>query len=182
MELSFDEVRRIHRLEKNTTKLVEVDLEFYSDLHEFLSKEKQDYLESLKDFSSIKARDFTNLKKKAEEFFALRTRKILGAALVASRTAEPDDSRMSSQEKKLYKEMLSLLGKHNKLLDGVFSDKDAKESERDLNTLAVEVLSDIPEFVGTDMKEYGPFKKGQPARLPVKIARLLISKKLVEEK
>ena len=182
MELSYDEVRRIHRLEKNTVKLVEVDPDFYSDLHGFISLEKDEYLDSLRNFSSSKARDFTNLKKMTEEIFAMRARKILGSALVASRTGEPNDDRMALQEKKLYKEMLACLEKHNGLLEDVFSDKNAKDSGRDLNTLSVEILSDIPEFVGTDMKEYGPYKKGASARLPVKIAKLLLSQKLVEEK
>ena len=182
MEFSYDEVRRIHRLEKNTVKLVEVEPDFYTCLHDFISGEKQEYLDSLRNFSTSKARDFTNLKKMTEEIFAMRARKILGSALVASRTGEPSEDRMASQEKKLYREMLSSLEKHNRILGDVFSDKTSKDSERDLNTLLVEILSDIPEFVGTDMKEYGPYKKGSAVKLPVKIAKLLLSQKLVEEK
>lgn len=180
MELSYDEIRRIHRLEKSTVKLVEVEEDFYNDLHSFLSKEKQDYLDSLRDFSSTKARDFANLKRMLEEIFALRTKKLVGNALAASRTSEFSDGSMAVQEKKVFKEMLALLQKHNALLDSVFSGQE--ESSRDLNTLSVEILSDIPEFVGPDMKEYGPFKKGNTAKLPLKIAKLLSSQKLVEAK
>ena len=67
MDLSFDEIRRIHRLEKNTSQLVEVEKEFYNELHAFLQKEKQAYLESLKDFSVSDTRRFSNLKKMVEE-------------------------------------------------------------------------------------------------------------------
>ena len=54
------------------------------------------------------------------------------------------------------------------------------EHDKDLNNLSVKVLSDIPEFVGTDMKEYGPFKKGEVVTLPLKISKLLSDKKFVE--
>ncbi len=180
MELSYDEIRRIHRLEKSTAKLVKVDPEFYSDLQEFLVEAKAEYLDSLKDFSSTKARDFTNLKKMAEEIFALRTKKLLNSSLVASRTGEEEDSGMAAQEKKAFMEMLSVLEKHNRLLGSIFSEKKGGDANRDLNTLSVEILSDIPAFVGADMKEYGPFRKGGTARLPVKIARLLSTQKLVK--
>ncbi len=182
MELSYDEIRRIHRLEKNTAKLVPVEPGFYSDLQEFLAKEKQDYLVSLRDFSSSKARDFTNLKKMVEEIFSLRTKKLLGAALAASRTNEAGDEPTALQEQKVFRELLSLLERHNRLLGGIFSEKKGDDAGRDLNTLSVEILSDIPEFVGTDMKEYGPFRKGGTAKLPAKIARLLSSQKLAETK
>ena len=182
MDLSYDEIRRIHRLEKNTSKLVQVEPDFYSDLQEFVAKEKKEYLESLRDFSATKARDFANLKKMVEEIFSMRTKKLLSAALVASRTGESGDENLASQEKKMFDDTLAVLEKHAKLLGGVFSEKEGSAPERDLNTLSVEILSDIPEFVGTDMKEYGPFKKGNVVKLPVKIARLLSTQKLAEAK
>jgi DNA replication initiation complex subunit (GINS family) len=62
MRLDYDELRRIHRLEKNTSKLVEVDEDFISSLENFVEDEKKKYLDSLKNFSSSQAREFTNLK------------------------------------------------------------------------------------------------------------------------
>jgi hypothetical protein len=44
----------------------------------------------------------------------------------------------------------------------------------------VKILSEIPSFVGTDMKEYGPYKPEQVVELPQKIAQLFISRKLGE--
>ena len=183
LELSYDEIRRIHRLEKNSVKLVEVDQEFYSELSEFMSGEKSEYLDSLKDFSSTKSRDFSNMKKMVEEIFALRAKKILNKALVASRTGDSSDERIATQERKMFKDMLSLLQKHNKMLAEIFSDASFKGgSGKDLNNLSVEILSDVPAFVGTDMKEYGPFRKGSSIDLPVKIAKLLSARKLAEVK
>ncbi|MEK6970627.1 MAG: hypothetical protein AABW68_02940 [archaeon] len=49
-----------------------------------------------------------------------------------------------------------------------------------VESLPVRILSEIPSFVGTDLREYGPYKAGQVVDLPSKIAQLFISRKLGE--
>ena len=44
MNVSYDELRRIYRLEKNTSKLVEVDDDFFEKLNAFMKSEKEEYL------------------------------------------------------------------------------------------------------------------------------------------
>lgn len=180
MELSYEEIRRIHRLEKNSARLVEVDQEFYSELTDFLSDEKKSYLDSLRDLSSSKARDFTNLKKMVEEIFALRSKKILSRALIASRTGEASEDHMATQEKQMFRSLLSTLKKHSSILEEIFVGK--QDSKKALNKVGVEILSEVPEFVGVDMKDYGPFSKGEVVELPFKIAKFLSEKKLAEVK
>lgn len=53
-------------------------------------------------------------------------------------------------------------------------------SPEDASSLPVKILSDIPSFVGTDLKEYGPYKPGEVVSLPEKIAQLFVSRKLGE--
>lgn len=180
MDLSYDEIRRIHRLEKNTSSLAEVSSEFYEDLQVFLGEERQKYLDSLKNFSVSKTRDFTNLKKMVEEVFSMREKKILNKALVASRTKEVSENNMTEQEKKIFHRLLDLLSSHNELLTGLFETgavssrvKSALSDEMELK-----ILQDVPSFVGYDMKEYGPFEKGKLVKVPVKIGKLLDSRKL----
>ncbi|MFH1587309.1 MAG: hypothetical protein ABID38_05610 [Candidatus Diapherotrites archaeon] len=181
MELSYDEIRRIHRLERSTSRLVEVEQSFYNDLNSFITEEKEEYINSLKDFSIDRVRQFTNLKRMVEEIFSLREKKILSRALIANRTEEVSDEHMASQEKDLFNEILEKLQKHNKILNSLFAgekNEKKKKPAKDLNILLVEIISDIPSFIGTDMKEYGPFSKGDEVKLPYKIAKLLSSRKL----
>ena len=180
MDLNYDEIRRIHRLEKNTSKLVEVEGDFFNSLNEFIKSEKEDYISSLKDFSIAKARNFTNLKKMVEEIFSLREKKILSLALVSARTNEFNEEHMALQEKQLYTDMVKVLNKHKKMTDEIFDGTKSSEKTKDLNNLSIKILSDIPSFIGTDMKEYGPFKKDENVELPFKIAKLFISRKLGE--
>ncbi len=180
MKLSYDEIRRIHRLEKSTSNLVEVEPDFYNELYEFLKGEKHTYLESLKDFSVSGSRDFTNMKKMIEDIFSMREKKIISRALVSSRTKEFSQSHMAVQELELFKKIVGLLEEHSFLLEKLFADEktERQKSANELETLHVKIVSDIPSFVGSDMKEYGPFQKDDSIELPLKIARLLNQRNL----
>ncbi len=182
MEISYDELRRIYRLEKNTSKLVEVDDDFFDDLKDFVKDQKSAYLKSLKNLSMSKAKDFSNMKRMIEEIFLIREKKLLNKALIASRTGEFVEEKISSEERTVLNDMLHVLQKHKSLLNDVFDiDEGALEKNSiDLNKVSVRILKDIPAFVGTDMKEYGPFSAGQSLSLPPKIANLLAARKLVE--
>ncbi|MAG22194.1 MAG: hypothetical protein CL943_02730 [Candidatus Diapherotrites archaeon] len=178
MELSYDELRRIYRLEKNTSKLVDVDEDFYEALLVFIEEQKNEYLAGLKNFSSAKVRNFTNLKKMVGEIFSLREKKLLSRALVASRNGEEDSGKIATQEKKTFKELLIVLNKHRSFLDSAFE----SESKKDKNEKrSLVILKDVPAFVGPDMIEYGPFSVDESVSLPTKVAELLLSRKLAEE-
>jgi hypothetical protein len=43
------------------------------------------------------------------------------------------------------------------------------------------ILKNVPTFVGTDMKEYGPFSEGDEVELPEKVAKLFVTRKLAKE-
>lgn len=166
-------------MEKNTSRIVEVDEDFYDNLKDFVKIQKISYLKSLKNLSMSKAKDFSNLKRMIEEIFLIREKKLLNKALVASRTGEVSEEKISLVEKKAFNELLGVLQRHKTVLNGIF-EGDEEKNAIDLNKVSVRILKDIPAFVGTDMKEYGPFSAGQNSELPPKIANLLIARKLVE--
>jgi DNA replication initiation complex subunit (GINS family) len=178
MKLDYDELRRIHRLEKNTSKLVEVDDDFIDVLTIFVEEEKKKYLASLKNFSSSDAREFANLKRIIDDIFQMREKKILNKALIAAHTNEYDDEKMATQEKETFKKTLKILTEHRSLFDSLFGEKEQRETE----LVSVKILKDVPAFVGADMKDYGPFVEGEKVDLPSKVARLFITKKIAEEK
>ena len=179
MELSYDELRRIYRLEKNTSKLVEVEEGFYDELLSFIQGEKKEYLASLKNFSSPKIRGFSNLKKIVEDVFALREKKLLNRALIASWGSEENDVKMASPEKKTFKELLGVLNGHHEFIEQAFEPEKKKAPEKE--RVSLKVLREVPAFVGTDMKEYGPFAVDEAVSLPLNVAELLLARKLAEE-
>ncbi len=176
MKIDYDELRRIHRLERNTSKLVEVDEDFIESIENFVEEEKKNYLIALKNFSSSSTREFTNMKRIVEEIFLMRKKKILNKALIASHTDDANLDNMAEQEKEFFKKLLKIIEEYNKHYINLFG---KNESKNNLNK--VKILKDVPTFVGTDMKEYGPFKEGDLVSLPEKVAKLFITRKIAKD-
>ncbi len=177
MKIDYDELRRIHRLEKNTSKLVEVDEDFIDSLQVFAEAEKKKYLSSLKNFSSSDAREFANLKRIIEDIFQMREKKLLNKALIATHTKEVSIEKMARQEDDTFKKMFKILQAHNDIYSSLFGDKEKEES----SLVSLNILKDVSTFVGTDMQEYGPYTEGEKANVPSKIAKLLVMRKIAEE-
>ncbi|MBI4043637.1 MAG: DNA replication complex GINS family protein [Candidatus Diapherotrites archaeon] len=184
-QISYDELTRVYRLEKNTSRLVELPEDFYNALYEFMVNEHNQYLESLKDVSSSRARDFSNLRKMVEELFGLREKKVLSLALVSARTSDGMPEHLTLQEKELFSDLLEAINAHRGVLSGLMVSgtraspgEPLTESAKDLNTLPVRILSEVPAFVGSDLKSYGPFQPGQTVQLPNRIAHMFVARAL----
>ena len=96
--MDYDEVRKIHRLEKNSTQIAEIGSGFFRELRSFLEKEREKYLSSLKNGSASKGRDYSNLEEMAGEIIGIRERKVLNKALIASRTNEYSLAGMTAED------------------------------------------------------------------------------------
>lgn len=183
MQISYDEIRRIYRLEKNTSKLVELPDDFYNVLLEFVKEEKERYIQSLKDFSIEEARDFANLKKMVEEIFLLRQRKLLNLALVSSRGTDDSRTGLALPEQKTFVSVVSLLQKQREWIGEMFGSTTAARTggeAKELDVVMVKISKEVPAFIGTDMKEYGPFSPNQKVDLPFSIAKIFLERKLGE--
>jgi len=180
MRLDYDEIRRIYRAEKNSSKLVEVEEDFFETLADFFEKQRDEYLHSLRDLSGSKAKSFSNLRKIVSEVFSLREKKLLNMALISVRTGDLQEEKMSNEEKQTMKLLLDVLGRHQKILDGLLSMPEDGRGKKETGKVTVKMLQDVPAFVGADMHEYGPFEKDNVLGLPERIAVLLVSRKLAE--
>ena len=57
-----------------------------------------------------------------------------------------------------------------------FWEEKEKETKTDSKLKEIRVLEDIPELTGPDLKNYGPYKKGDVAELPSELAVLIMNK------
>jgi len=171
-------------MEKNSSQLTDLEANFFDNLNEFMEKERDKFLNGLKNGSLSKARDYHNLEQVLKETIAIREKKILNRALIASRTNEASYSGLLETEQQLFKELLSILKAHKAEMNVLFGEttKKAKSKEKALKALSLQILSDVPSFIGADLKEYGPFTKDQAVELPKKTADLLVERKLALQK
>ncbi len=179
--MDYDELRRIYRLEKNSTQLVKLDDDFFSELKSFLREKQSAYKESIKKGNLSMAKNYSELKKLVKEIIQLREKKLLNKALLVSRTGEFSDENLSVEEKKTFNKIISILKEHKAEINSLLGEKE-QPKEKTPQSVKVTIFKEVPAFVGADMKEYGPFSAGMEVELPKKTADLLVSTKLAEIK
>ena len=198
--ITYENLYEILRREKYRSELQEVNPAFFKNVVNYLG-EKTTILESQSKKDSVFAStelvktqtQLKNVQKILKELYEKRENKILQSALFGSRAKTPQDtSFMLPEELALYTDINntlnlyrdSVLGNllHNKLpgIGAVQKQQKALKIEEKTNTLIVQILEDVPEFVGPDLNIYGPFKKDQKTELPEKIANLLVQTKQAE--
>lgn len=155
--ISFEVIRKIQREERDSPKLSKLPKDFYQQAESYLKQKRK---RKKQDLSS--AVEIRNIQKLLEDIYNRRERKILNHALIATRTDIPPENLMSD-EAILFDNIIEKLKARRKKVLNTFSEN-VKENKEDL----VEVVfkEDIERFVGSDMKNYGPFKKGDRAKLP----------------
>jgi len=200
--ITYETLYELLRREKLKPELQKLDESFFKDIINYL-QEKKAILESQESkesvFTKIEAektkRQIVNILKIITELYEKRENKILQLALINSRTkAENKIPEMLKEEKELYKSILNDLSKFRKdILHNILETKEPEISKSEKpkeikrpqkpenSTKLIRFLNELPKFVGTDLKVYGPFDKEDVAHLPKEIANLLIKKEKAEE-
>lgn len=196
--ITYENLYEILRREKFRTEIQKLDKTFYSDVLKYLN-EKEAILESQSKKDSVFASaevektrtQLKNIRKILKELYEKRESKIIQASLFASRSnMAQDTSMLLPEEQAFFNELLDIFSnfKNNilmKLLQNQLptikkpEQKDLKTPDK-TDTLAITILENIPEFVGPDMENYGPFEKGETIHIKPKIAKMLVNTKQAE--
>jgi len=170
--ISFEYLRKILNEEKKSQNLTKIPDDFYETVRMYvegkkkLAKEKKDEIE------------LRNIERIVENIFNLRERKIINFAIMAAR-AGVQPSNLTSEERQFFQKVFETLKERRVILDKI---KSALEGEvkKEVEILVV-FKQDFPAFVGIDGQTYGPFKKGDIAKLPEENRKILASKGVIEE-
>ncbi|HIH58566.1 MAG: hypothetical protein QT08_C0010G0055 [archaeon GW2011_AR17] len=190
--ITYENLYEILRREKYRTELQKIDETFYQDVIKYL-QEKTAILESQSRKESIFAStevektqtQLKNVLKILKELYEKRENKIIQFALFCSRSNNAQDtSTMLPEEFDLYSQLKETLDNYrlgilnnilqNKLPSLSLSNPKDLKGEEKTDSLSIQVLKDIPEFVGPDLSVYGPFKVGEKQQIPTMIAQMLI--------
>lgn len=173
-ELSYEELRRIQGRERNSQMLQELSEDFYARVDELISKKNRELKES---FSLSEAKEFENVIKIVGEIYARREQKIALKAIRTARTGESVPG-LAREERAMFDSMVKLLKENEDKFESLLK---RKEEIKEDGKIKVKFLIDMPEFFGSDNKNYGPFKKGETATLPEKEAMLLLKRSSAEK-
>ena len=162
--LTYETLRKILQEEKTANKLVSLPVDFFGEVKSYLEK-KSKIMVGKED-----AWELDSAKRTLQDLLDVRERKILALALSNVRSGiDPGD--LMPEERELFENIAQ------SIMDFQAKRKAALEGEQE-KTLIVAMLEQVPEFIGTNLKAYGPFKKGDVASVPEDNAKLLIEKNL----
>jgi DNA replication initiation complex subunit (GINS family) len=168
--ITFELIRKIQREEQRIPKLTKLPDNFYNTLSAYLEQKRSITKDDRKTALEIK-----NIERLIEEIFNRRERKILNSAIIAARTKLPPEN-LTDEEKEFFDRAMSLIRERRDS-----SLKRMLSGEKEETVSMVVFKEDTPEFVAIDEKSYGPFKKGDTARLPEENMKVLIERGVAEE-
>lgn len=166
--ITFELIRKIQREEQRIPKLTKLPKGFYDSVRA--------YLERKRGASNRKAAlEMKNVERLVEDIFNRRERKIFNLALIAARTNIPPEN-LTEEEREFFEKTVSIVkSRRAQLLDPLLMREPAEQ------TGLVIFKEDVPAFVGADMKNYGPFNKGDIAKLPDENKKVLLKQGVAEE-
>lgn len=158
--ITYEALRKAVSEEKANNRLSKLPEGFFNEVKDYLEKkaklhEKEDKWE------------LDSARNTLEDLLEVRERKVLMSALFGSRTGVIPEN-MILAERTFF----------DKVVDLIKDFRQGKEKEMETGPIMtdVEFIEDVAAFVGIDMENYGPFKKGDNAPIPKENARLLMKK------
>jgi DNA replication factor GINS len=170
--ITFELIRKIQREEQRIPKLTKLPDNFYQNVAAYLQQKRK--LVGTKD-DRRGGLEIKNIERLVEDIFNRRERKVLNQVIASART-DMSPENLTEEEEVFFNVLLNALKDRR---DSMLK-KMLEEVEEEFASLIV-FKEDAPQFVGSDMKNYGPFKKGDIAKLPEENMRVLIERGIAEE-
>ncbi len=179
--LTFSDIYEAMRKEKYSENLQILPRKFLVDVAEYF-QEKKNFLAKEDDaFSDVAIKSKKKLENAISSFrdlLRIRKKKILNLAFVASQVgiSKKDFENLLGFEKDLLEELVKALERADKNQATDMSGLVKDERRHRL----VRFLEDVPEFLGFNGDDVGPFEKGEVANLEVEIVEILGKDKRIE--
>lgn len=189
--LTFSELRKIQKKEKRQEEL--------SDLKDDFILRVSNYLEMKKDVDN---REFKSAKRVFDKIIGLRQEKIVKKAKYMVKSDKNNSElNLLPREKELFLDLKDTFQEFNENIDKMIegeesietpdkeieedkdpkSDTDNKSKDTEEGYEEVNIISDVPEFMGTDLESYGPFEEGEKVEIPEDNAEILVNRGNAEE-
>lgn len=164
--LTFDTIRDIERMERDSKKLIRLPETFITDVREYLRKKEQPK-------SAADIQEMESVRSIIRRLFESREKKLADFAVYTVRTGfQPEN--LTKEEERLFH---MLVDEISRFRENFFSELNRKEKKT-----AFRVKKSLPAFVGPDMKTY-ELKENEvlsPDFLPKPLNDLLLKEGVIE--
>ena len=173
--ITYNDLYEAARKERYSDQLQSLSKNFIGEVSQYLREKKQLSLKDDEGFSDMIAKTKKQLENATTLFHELMTRrrkKILDLVLIASETgiSKQDFENMLPFEKSMFEELMKNIEISDKKLSEMLLGKSIETLKNEL----IVFNSDVGAFLDMEGQKIGPFKKGQIANVPKKIAGILI--------
>jgi DNA replication factor GINS len=181
----YDELYDVWKKEKECLELQFSSRDFYGRLADYVSRVREEtrMIDQKTLRGHLLLQELENLKRMIKDLVKLRCQKAMKLTLIGR--SIPKDA--PNGEEKIYERMLSFSEFYRDFLNGLLRGNQTeilpqlKGREGKPSRLLVRFLQEIPIIIGSDMKEYGPFRPQDIATLPAENARILIEQSAAVE-
>ncbi len=174
----YDELYEAWKQEKESADLQTLSKDFYIRLTEYVKRLREEtrMMDRKTMRGQLLQRELKNAKRMIQDIVRLRFKKALESTIIGK------DSIMDTltTEEKTYGKMLSSVELYRDFLKGLLKGNlggslpPRIDEEEKPKRLLVRFVQEIPAIIGSDMKEYGPFRAEDIATLPAENAKILI--------
>ncbi len=186
--ITFKYLREIQKKERSSAGLCKLDAGFYGAVSDYVLRKKR-IKDRGKELSFKEKKEIENIWPVVKSIYDTRETKIVNGALKAARTGMKV-ANLLPEEENLLKDVRERIVEARRGLESVLSSEgktrsldeseDAPDPE-DNGMSQIRIIVDIPEFVGEDLKTYGPWKAGETATCPKNFADIFIKNGKAEE-
>lgn len=187
--MTFSQLRKVQKKEKRSEELTELDQNFMLNVADYFETKKQ---------TEGETREYKNAERVFDKIVSLRENKIIRSAKIAANSSGGTPENLLPFENELFRNLKTAFEQHKELADERKTDADSvpdfepepepepeieeeKENDTEDGYVMVRILSDVPEFMGTDLESYGPFEEGEEVKIPDDNAEILVNRGNAEE-
>lgn len=188
--LTFSDLRKIQKKEKRQEQLTELDDNFLLKVSRYLER-KED----------VDNREYKNAKRVLDKIIGLRQDKIVKNAKISVKSdVKSSKLDLLPREQEFFREIKDKFNSYSDNIDEVVEqnpeEMETVEQESQTEEMEAEeeedgdepdgyeevkIVSNVPEFMGTDLESYGPFEEGEKAELPEENADILVNRGSAEK-
>lgn len=168
---SLEELVKIYRDEKKSRELVELPEDFYQRIAIHISQLTSELTHGDALRQELLREELRNIVFMVQEVHLARVLKAMDKIALKHLP-----NRLIERERYAFGEIKQILEKlHTDLVSPAISGKVAVQAPLNLTNVLITMLTDVPEkIIGADMRDYGPFIKGEIASLPARNAEIMI--------
>jgi len=205
IQVTYETLFELQRMEKERKELQQLDSDFLEQVIMYL-KEKEEMMQKQKSVPDLLSFDeekkglsqITNIKRMIQEIYELREKKIVQLAINKAKisTSVINPSVFLPSEKQMFDKLVALFNNYranilNKVLlrqqlvpePAPVKQQKPESPSKTIETAikTVRFMHPVPQFMGPDLEQFGPYEPEDIASLPSKVVQTLIAKGRVEE-